>query len=72
MFDKKRFGSELNRRFSSIFILGLFIILGAMFVSGVGNAEVSITSPDSNSYNTESILVNATFTGGTNVTNYTV
>ena len=61
-----------NKRILNGLIVTIFLILGAMFVSGVGNAEVSITSPDSNSYNTESILVNATFTGGTNVTNYTV
>jgi len=71
MFDKKRFGSELNRRFSSIFILGLFIILGAMFVSA---ATVTIVSPDTGSYygTGQNVTINATFTQQTNVTAYAV
>ena len=61
-----------NKRILNGLILSIFLILGAMFVSGADQATVSITSPDSSSYNAGSILINATFSGGTNVTNYTV
>ncbi|MBT4207210.1 hypothetical protein HOE22_02575, partial [Candidatus Woesearchaeota archaeon] len=68
MFDKKRFGSELNRRFSSIFILGLFIILGAMFVSG---QTATLHTPLEYANITGTVTLNVTVANASSISNMT-
>jgi hypothetical protein len=61
-----------NKRILNGLIVTIFLILGAMFVSAAGG--INIVSPTDDSYygTGQNVTINATFTGGTNVSSYSV